>query len=108
LLFSNKLQKLATKIRVSKDAHNNCCAQLSKAAFMQEGKANKLNICDECGSEYYRDTSKMTSLCTECAHILYGYEKCKHAFKDGRCINCYWDGSTSHFLNSIREKPKQN
>ena len=56
------------------------------------------NRCDECGSLYYPSSSKMKSLCPECASILYGYPNCKHVFENGRCINCYWDGSQSEFV----------
>jgi len=55
----------------------------------------EIKTCDECGSMYYAISSKMLSLCPECASILYGYENCKHVFKNGRCISCYWDGSRS-------------
>lgn len=30
----------------------------------------KINICSECGSEYFKLKSKMQALCPECAHIL--------------------------------------
>lgn len=58
------------------------------------------NTCDECGSEFYIDSSKMSALCPECAHQLYGYENCDHEFRDGRCIYCYWDGSRSDFTKN--------
>ncbi len=61
----------------------------------------ELEKCSECGSEYYKASSKMMSLCPECASILYGYEKCEHVFKDGRCIKCYWDGSKSRYTESL-------
>ncbi len=57
-----------------------------------------LKICDECKSDYYSETSKMENLCPNCASLLYGYENCVHQFENGRCINCFWDGSTSDFL----------
>ena len=37
-------------------------------------------------------------LCPECAHILYGYQNCPHHFQNGRCVNCYWDGSKSEYI----------
>lgn len=40
----------------------------------------------------------MAALCAECAHQLYGYPACAHAFEDGRCVQCGWDGSVSEFL----------
>jgi len=55
-------------------------------------------ICDECGSEYYQDTSKMSNLCPECSSILYGYDNCVHKFEDGRCVKCFWDGSISDYI----------
>lgn len=42
----------------------------------------KINRCEECGSQYYGDKSKMSSLCPECAHYLYGYPNCKHEFTE--------------------------
>ena len=58
----------------------------------------EIRTCDECGSMYYAMKSKMQSLCPECASILYGYEKCDHVFKNGRCIKCYWDGGRSEYI----------
>jgi hypothetical protein len=55
-------------------------------------------VCDGCGSEYLASSSKMASLCPECAHVLYGYEKCNHVFKDGKCVLCLWDGSRSTYI----------
>ena len=60
-------------------------------------------ICDECGSIYLKAYSKMEGLCPECASVLYGYEKCQHVFKDGRCIKCLWDGSRSDYIKSMME-----
>ena len=60
----------------------------------------KTAICDECGSEFYKTSSKMPGLCPECASILYGYENCKHVFENGRCIKCYWDGSKSAYIEA--------
>ena len=58
-------------------------------------------ICDECGSEYFKSTSKMDALCPECAHILYGYENCNHQFENGRCRFCFWDGRRSSYIQSL-------
>ncbi len=58
-------------------------------------------ICDECGSEYFKDTSTMASICPECAHVLYGYPNCNHTFKNGRCINCFWNGTRSEYIISL-------
>lgn len=61
-----------------------------------------VNICDECGSSFLKAASKMKALCPECAHRLYGYENCKHEFKNGRCIKCLWDGSSSRFIKALK------
>ena len=39
---------------------------------------NEIVICDECGSEFLKGTSKMMKLCPECSHYLYGYPNCNH------------------------------
>ena len=57
--------------------------------------------CDECGSAYFSETSQMKDLCPECAHHLYGYAVCLHAFVDGRCARCGWDGSRSAYVRSL-------
>lgn len=62
---------------------------------------NEIVVCDECGSEYLASSSKMVSLCPECAHVLYGYENCDHEFKDGKCTLCLWDGSRSDYINKL-------
>lgn len=54
--------------------------------------------CDECGSLFLGSTTKMAGLCAECAHRLYGYPACNHAFADGSCASCGWDGGVSAFL----------
>lgn len=66
----------------------------------EEENAGKLRICDECGSTYFLDASKMGKLCPECSHILYGYENCHHLFENGRCTKCYWNGNTSRYLDN--------
>ena len=53
----------------------------------------ELAVCDECGSLFFKGSSQMMGLCPECAHVLYGYPNCPHRFLNGRCVNCYWDGS---------------
>jgi len=58
----------------------------------------RMKRCDECESEYFADASAMSQLCPECAHLLYGYPNCEHAFAQGRCASCGWDGSCSDFL----------
>ena len=59
--------------------------------------------CDECGSLYYKDKSEMMSLCPECSHYLYNYPNCEHKTVDRRCTKCYWDGSESEFIKSMKE-----
>lgn len=60
--------------------------------------AKRTQTCEECNSLFYEDTSKMVSLCPECAHHLYCYENCEHHFVEGRCEKCYWDGGESVYL----------
>lgn len=67
-------------------------------------KDQEYTICDECGSEYLKSSSKMDSLCPECAHILYGYPNCEHVFEDGRCIHCYWNGKSSAYIKGLKQK----
>jgi ssDNA-binding Zn-finger/Zn-ribbon topoisomerase 1 len=60
-------------------------------------------ICDECSSCFEQSTSRMTNLCAECAHLLYGCPKCEHAWAlapDGSraCSKCGWNGTLSAFL----------
>lgn len=62
----------------------------------------KIKICDECGSEFYKDLSSMEHLCPECSNILYGYENCKHEFVNNRCIKCYWNGNSTNYLDSLK------
>ena len=59
-------------------------------------------FCDECGSNYFNDSSEMESLCPECASVVYGYEPCLHEFNDNRCIKCHWDGSVSEYVSSLK------
>ncbi len=58
----------------------------------------ELVVCDECGSLFFKDSSQIMGLCPECAHILYDYPNCPHHFQNGRCVNCYWDGSKSEYI----------
>lgn len=64
-------------------------------------KKDEFAICDECGSEFLRASSRMLALCPECAHILYGYPNCNHIFKNRRCIYCYWNGSRSECIKGL-------
>ncbi|MEE5991687.1 MAG: hypothetical protein V3G42_00425 [Oscillospiraceae bacterium] len=69
---------------------------------MSDGK--EISICDECGSEFYKETSDMMGLCPECAHILYGYPNCGHVFQNGRCVKCYWNGKESEYIHMLKIK----
>ena len=64
----------------------------------------ELAVCDECGSLFFKGSSQMMGLCPECAHILYGYPNCDHHFQDGRCVNCYWDGSKSMYIKKQNQQ----
>ena len=64
----------------------------------------ELAVCDECGSLFFKGSSQMMGLCPECAHILYGYPNCDHHFQDGRCVNCYWDGSKSVYIKKQNQQ----
>ena len=61
-------------------------------------------ICEDCGSEFVKRSSKMKALCPECTHILYGYPNCDHVFKDGKCIKCHWNGSRSEYIKQLLDK----
>ena len=63
--------------------------------------ATRISLCDECESEFLVSASAMTSLCPECAHIIYGYPNCDHVFRNGRCVLCLWDGSRSKYIESL-------
>lgn len=60
--------------------------------------------CDECGSLFLKSSSQMIGLCPECAHVLYGYPNCFHKFHKGRCVFCFWDGSSSNYVRKLRQK----
>ena len=64
----------------------------------------ELAVCDECGSLFFKGSSQMMGLCPECAHVLYGYPNCDHHFQDGRCVNCYWDGSKSVYIKKLNQQ----
>lgn len=59
------------------------------------------NICDECQSSYFIDSSKMENLCPNCAHKLYGYPNCSHHFKDGICVECSWNDQKSGYIREL-------
>lgn len=60
--------------------------------------------CDECGSTYVAVASRMARLCPECAHRLYGYPPCPHAFEDGRCTRCGWNGVRSTYIEALARR----
>lgn len=64
----------------------------------------ELAVCDECGSLFFKGSSLMMGLCPECAHVLYGYPNCPHHFQNGRCVNCYWDGSKSEYIKKQNQQ----
>ncbi len=70
----------------------------------QDNDNNILNTCDECKSQYFSSSSKMKNLCPECSHVLYGYENCNHQFVNGKCTNCFWDGSRSEHIRKLIDK----
>ncbi|MDE5620087.1 MAG: hypothetical protein K2I80_06155 [Ruminococcus sp.] len=62
-------------------------------------------ICNECGSKFLKSSSEMKGLCPRCAYVLYGYQDCRHIFRDGKCIYCHWNGSGSEYIKScLKEK----
>ena len=61
-------------------------------------------ICDECESEYYKESSEMMGLCPDCAHNLYEYPNCIHEFEAGKCVKCGWNGQTSGYLKNRGKK----
>ena len=62
---------------------------------------NEIGTCVECGSEFLKSKSKMKELCAECAYQLYGYKKCEHIFKNGKCTICLWNGNKSDYIKSL-------
>jgi predicted RNA-binding Zn-ribbon protein involved in translation (DUF1610 family) len=62
--------------------------------------------CEECNSDYFISTSKMSNLCPECSHQLYNYENCSHIFQNNRCIKCHWNGNTTEFIRILKERKK--
>jgi len=71
---------------------------------MNKPPDDTITICTECKSEYYQHSSNMTSLCPECAHVLYGYENCNHQFENGRCIKCFWNGNSTEYIKKLKKE----
>ena len=63
---------------------------------------SKTQKCDECKSLYFSESSEMISLCPECSFYLYGKKNCEHKFENGRCVNCYWNGKSSKYVNNLK------
>ena len=77
----------------------------TKSEFICDSMENNIiGTCAECGSEFLKSKSKMEELCPECAYWLYGYENCKHIFKDGKCTICLWNGNKSDYIKSLSDK----
>lgn len=64
---------------------------------------HKVQICDECKSEFNKESSEMEKLCPECSSILYGYKNCEHVIKGKRCIKCYWNGKSSEYIEQLKK-----
>lgn len=79
---------------------DHCCSAFEKP---RKRMNRERNVCTECESEYFKDSSKMTGLCPDCAHKIYGYPNCKHEFKKGKCSKCGWNSQTSEFLKNRME-----
>ena len=63
---------------------------------------SKLNICDECNSEFNKESSEMENHCPECSLVLYGYPNCEHNFIENRCEKCYWNGKSSEYIEKLK------
>lgn len=59
------------------------------------------STCDECESSYFTDSSKMASLCPNCAYKLYGYSNFIHHLADGICVECGWNGQESDYVKEL-------
>lgn len=70
---------------------------------MTEQYYNELQTCEECKSEYFAHASKLSNLCPQCSHILYGYNNCDHEFENDRCKKCYWNGNASDYIKSLKK-----
>ena len=75
-----------------------------RLAVAERTDHDAIHQCDECESSYVAATSRMSALCPECSHILYGYPNCEHAFVDGRCTKCGWNGARSAYIRRLLER----
>lgn len=60
--------------------------------------------CSECYSEFLLAKSAIKNLCPECSYLIYGYDNCQHSFENGKCIHCLWDGTSTHYTDSLRKQ----
>lgn len=67
-----------------------------------------IKTCDECGNEFFEQVSPMSNLCPNFSHQLYGYEKCVHELKNGRCQKCGWNGNISEYLEKLEKSNNGN
>ena len=74
---------------------------------MAEGKRSVTKICEECKSKYYQSAGQMTDLSPEYAHILYGYENCKHQFEKGEFLKCFGNGNNSDYINTLKKQIRE-
>lgn len=63
----------------------------------------EISVCDECESEFFKESSQMISLCPNCAHSLYGYPNCKHEFINENCLYCGWNGNSSDYIQNSKK-----
>ncbi|HCT73527.1 MAG TPA: hypothetical protein DF294_05945 [Psychrobacter sp.] len=59
------------------------------------------NTCDERQSSYFTLSSKMASLCPNCANKLYDYPNYSHHFENGICVECGWNGQESDYIRKL-------
>ena len=62
--------------------------------------------CDECGSGHLAAASRMSHLCPECSHWLYGYPRCAQEFAERGCSKCGWDGSVSAYIRGLQAQQR--
>ena len=62
---------------------------------------NEYSICDECGSEFLKSSSKMMALCLN-VPTSYMAIPIVPMILNGRCIYCHWDGSQSEYIKGLK------